>query len=372
MAAKFASKHTSNSSLYIKVALWTIFPLLSSLFLVIYVHNANSVIIHNGTSSFAYGVYTDKESGGQSEGTVKKEGQSITFTYQLNAGHDFPYAGLYFTIPPKTLDNIQQPQCFHLELKASRGIEIPIILNEKITIEGIDNHRLWQYNLKLTPDHSKYKVLLSDFAVPAWWHKQHPQFNGAATLDLTKVDGLSIQNCTHIGIHKQDLILLKAIYFQKDFSQWYQALALGLSLWVVAGAIYAVLHKKKKHVFIPFVTTSSEHQSLDDWERIQTYISAHYMEDLSMETLQQELGIAKHKIAALVKENTSLIFKQYLNQIRIAEATRLLIETDLPIGEIADKVGYGHISNFNRVFKEYTKKAPSDLRKDVHGSNYVS
>lgn len=368
MASRFASKDKYSSNLNMpKIALWAIPPLLASLLLLILVWTAHSVHIYSSSSSFVYNVYSDQESGGHSSGTITQDGKALIFKYELTEGYAFPYVGIYFTVPTETLETVQSPSCFHINLKANKGLEIPLILNEKIVVNGLASHRLWQYNLKLDPDQKSYKVLLSDFEVPAWWYKQYPQYNKAEPLNLTKVDGMSIQNCTHIAPHKQDNIYIKSISFQKDFTNWYMGLALGMGIWLLIGVVYTVITKKRKHVLIPFVVTATEDPTADDWQRIQHYLSIHYMEDLNMETLQQELGIAKHKIAALVKEKTSLIFKQYLNQIRIAEATRLLTETDLPIGEIADKVGYGHISNFNRVFKEYTQQSPSHLRKDTQG-----
>lgn len=366
MASRFASKYKSNSPLNIpKVALWITLPLFSCLFLLTYVWNANSIKIYTPSSSFAYNVYGDRELGGHSSGTFTKEGESLTFKYELAEGYAYPYTGLYFTIPAKTLENVSAPSCFYLNLKASQGLEIPIILNEKTTINGTPNHRLWQYNLKLAPSTTNYKVLLSDFEVPAWWYKQYPLYIKNQPLDLAKVDGMCIQNCTHLGLGKQDQLKIQSVTFQKDLTNWYIGLAAGLMTLLCIGILYIIFNKRRKTVLIPFVATATEVSGFDDWQRIQSYLSMHYMEELSMETLQQDLGIAKHKIATLVKENTSLIFKQYLNQIRIAEATRLLTETDIPIGEIADKVGYGHISNFNRVFKEYTQQSPSHLRKDA-------
>ena len=75
------------------------------------------------------------------------------------------------------------------------------------------------------------------------------------------------------------------------------------------------------------------------------------------------MGIHERKISAIIKKKTDLNFKQFLNKLRIAEAKRLLLETDLQISEIAFKVGYGNASHFNRVFKLSENCAPNDFRK---------
>ena len=84
---------------------------------------------------------------------------------------------------------------------------------------------------------------------------------------------------------------------------------------------------------------------------------------LTIIDVQTAIGIHERKISAIIKKKTDLNFKQFLNKLRIAEAKRLLLETDLQISEIAFKVGYGNASHFNRVFKLSENCAPNDFRK---------
>jgi AraC-like DNA-binding protein len=82
-----------------------------------------------------------------------------------------------------------------------------------------------------------------------------------------------------------------------------------------------------------------------------------------LETVQKEIGISETKLSAILKENTDMSFKRYLNHIRTEEAKRLLRETDRQVMDIAYKVGYGNISHFNRVFKEAENCSPNEYRK---------
>lgn len=54
-----------------------------------------------------------------------------------------------------------------------------------------------------------------------------------------------------------------------------------------------------------------------------------------------------------------MTFLEYLRDIRIAESKRLLAETDLRIGQVAEAVGYERYKNFSRVFKEAVGVTPS-------------
>jgi len=70
-----------------------------------------------------------------------------------------------------------------------------------------------------------------------------------------------------------------------------------------------------------------------------------------------------------VKAASGQLFKAYLNRVRVEAASKLLSETDLPVSEIATRVGYGNIPHFNRIFREIVGTTPSALRED--GSTIV-
>ena len=53
---------------------------------------------------------------------------------------------------------------------------------------------------------------------------------------------------------------------------------------------------------------------------------------------------------------------QYINSLRMNDATRLLTQTDLPITQIASELGFGSIRNFNRVFLEHLGTSPKAYR----------
>lgn len=356
----------SNKDKSIKLLLSLIPLLVCWIFLAIFIYHNDVIVLtdQNYTST-----YTDQEVGGKSQAKVHYADKSAILNYTLREGFDFPYAGVHFSIPEGKLQHLNTPACISIDIKATHGKEIPIILNEQIYVDS--NHksatfRLWQYNLKLDKAKSHYTVPLSDFSVPAWWHKQYPQTEEALPkFDLTKVRGISIQNCILQKTGKQDTLHITSFKLSTDYNLWIYILASASILWIIGSVLYMYTGQRKKSILVPYMTTENGVDKTSDWDVIQFYIASHYMEDLTMENMQQQLGISKNKIGSLIKENTTYIFRQYLNQVRIAEAKRLLVETDLPIGEIADQIGYGHISNFNRVFKEYTGQSPSDHRKDV-------
>jgi len=56
-------------------------------------------------------------------------------------------------------------------------------------------------------------------------------------------------------------------------------------------------------------------------------------------------------------------FKEYVTELRMAEAKRLLSEDSHRIQDVATAVGYPHTSTFNHNFKEYTGLTPREFRE---------
>jgi AraC-like DNA-binding protein len=86
--------------------------------------------------------------------------------------------------------------------------------------------------------------------------------------------------------------------------------------------------------------------------KIKTFLETHYHDpDISTRMVYAELGIPPARVYALLKEAFDLTFKEIINKMRIEEAKRLLLESDLRITEIAMRLGFGQHSYFNLMFR---------------------
>lgn len=85
---------------------------------------------------------------------------------------------------------------------------------------------------------------------------------------------------------------------------------------------------------------------------------------ISLDQAAEKANLSKEAFCRFFKLRTRKTFTQYLQQLRIAEAQKLLIETDLSISEIAFRVGYENLSYFNRSFKALALKAPRAFRSE--------
>jgi AraC-like DNA-binding protein len=84
---------------------------------------------------------------------------------------------------------------------------------------------------------------------------------------------------------------------------------------------------------------------------------------ISLDETAEKANLSKEAFCRFFKLRTRKTFTQYLLQLRINDAQRLLQETDLGISEIAYRVGFENLSYFNRSFKSISGVTPMHFRK---------
>jgi AraC-like DNA-binding protein len=87
-----------------------------------------------------------------------------------------------------------------------------------------------------------------------------------------------------------------------------------------------------------------------------------YDKKLSPEDLAEKIGVCTRQIGRVMKKYYSSTFKLKLTETRLENACNMLLNTNLSVEEIAEKVGYSSSSYFCRVFKEYYNCTPSQYR----------
>ena len=85
--------------------------------------------------------------------------------------------------------------------------------------------------------------------------------------------------------------------------------------------------------------------------------------NLNLSRLARRAGIPARQISAASSRAMARNVSQYVNEQRIAEACRLLTDTDRPVTEIMFAVGFQTKSNFNREFRRVTSLSPAAWRE---------
>ena len=96
--------------------------------------------------------------------------------------------------------------------------------------------------------------------------------------------------------------------------------------------------------------------------KVKEYISAHFADDLRLEDLAALVGMTPSAFSRFFKQHTSRTLSDYIIDIRLGKAARMLVDTSRSIGEISFACGFNNLSNFNRIFKARRGCTPRDFR----------
>ncbi|WP_245728272.1 helix-turn-helix domain-containing protein [Rheinheimera pacifica] len=99
--------------------------------------------------------------------------------------------------------------------------------------------------------------------------------------------------------------------------------------------------------------------------RCQELMRARLSEDISLDELAAEAQLSPYHFARMFKQSVGVPPRVYFTQLRMEKACELLALTNLPITEIAFKVGYSSSQVLARVFFKYQHMSLSDYRRAV-------
>lgn len=93
-----------------------------------------------------------------------------------------------------------------------------------------------------------------------------------------------------------------------------------------------------------------------------SYIYNHYSEDISLESLSKQFYMSAGHISHLLQKEFQISPINYLIDVRFSKAKGLLINTDVPITQIAYTVGYNNPAHFTKLFIKRIGYSPLDYR----------
>ena len=171
------------------------------------------------------------------------------------------------------------------------------------------------------------------------------------------IKGVAITGQTNIEVAKKMKKLLK----KKGFE-------------VIMGLIEILflLSKSKDLNYInddSYVSVNEENKN-DRLTAVFQYVKSNYKEEISLDEIAKIANLTPTSFCRMFKAKTKKPFVEYLNEIRVSNACKYLIETDLGISEIAYQCGYKTASNFNKLFKKLIGTTPKEYRKKALVQNF--
>lgn len=108
--------------------------------------------------------------------------------------------------------------------------------------------------------------------------------------------------------------------------------------------------------------------------RVRQYLDEHHNEGLTLASVSSQLNISEYYLAHIFKQEFGIPPMQYVMKRRIGEAQELLMNTELPVAEVADRLGYSSVCHFNAMFKKNVGMPPGKFRQsfrkgEINGQN---
>ena len=99
-------------------------------------------------------------------------------------------------------------------------------------------------------------------------------------------------------------------------------------------------------------------------QEVATYIFEHYTENILLEDVADKFDMNKSFLSKRFKTATGFGFKEYIINLRIQNACRLLLETNKSITDIAFECGFNDSNSFGDSFRKIKGISPRKYRKN--------
>lgn len=188
-------------------------------------------------------------------------------------------------------------------------------------------------------------------------------------------DQLSLNAEWEQTLNRFDQLRSPAIYLDADNDVqkiWDALTAASLATSSTSQVDLALLENLTQALILAFITNAQtdehavaiapdDHQSFI--KQVTDYVKDNLTTDLSLQTVADSLYLSPRSLSRTFSETAGITFSQFVQNLRLEAAVRLLKTTDLPIGEVSDQCGYSSIYYFSRIFMQHIGDNPSDFRK---------
>lgn len=301
------------------------------------------------------------------------ETDSLLFAYHLGDSREWPYAGVGIRLGEKgECLSLQEEDSLFFDIRAehSYGVEMQWVTrppspqeNEEIvSVQSVAVSKNWR----------KLGIAIKHFTVPQWWRKKYADkiddirvhldrscsfeyVIGKAFLQPGTTDSLWVKN-VYINRHVESAYMLVLGWF-------FITASLLLSFYLAYRLYQKKLTREKKKDDLVEKRTKLESADDEVWNNIIAWFGENYNNaNLSMEDSAKETGVGVRRMQQLFKKNLGTTPKSWLQELRLKEAAKLLLESNDRVSDIAYNVGFNTPSHFNRAFKSKEGCSPSEYR----------
>ena len=105
--------------------------------------------------------------------------------------------------------------------------------------------------------------------------------------------------------------------------------------------------------------------------KVKNFIAKNYMDEIRLAQLASIAGMSPSAFSRFFKLHTGRNLSDYIIDIRLGYAARMLVDTGHSISEISFDCGFNNLSNFNRIFKRKKGCSPSEFRENYRKTRII-
>jgi AraC-like DNA-binding protein len=139
-------------------------------------------------------------------------------------------------------------------------------------------------------------------------------------------------------------------------------------------SIFRVLDQTKEYKLLssPGFMKPFQNRGDDPIQKALEYIIRHFHEEITMKEMLSITNMSNSAFCNSFKKTCRMTFKEYLLNVRIGYACKLLTEDAMNISQIAYSCGFENLSNFNRQFKKIKSVTPSQFQQKANSDSVES
>ncbi|WP_128544204.1 helix-turn-helix domain-containing protein [Larkinella soli] len=135
-------------------------------------------------------------------------------------------------------------------------------------------------------------------------------------------------------------------------------------------ALLELLHTLSHRPDYQFITSlgytnTVKPSETDRMQIVHDYVLGHFQEDVSLDMVADLAGMTPPAFCRYFKTRANKTFSEFVSEVRIGHACKLLMEGRLSVTQVSFESGYRTLSNFNRQFKGITGQTPSEYVRTI-------
>ena len=106
-------------------------------------------------------------------------------------------------------------------------------------------------------------------------------------------------------------------------------------------------------------------------QKVKSFIDKHYKEEIRLTQVADLAGMSPSAFSRFFKLHTGRNLSEYIIDLRLGYASRMLVDSTHSIAEISYSCGFNNLSNFNRIFRKRKGCSPSEFRENYHKTRII-